>query len=255
MILGFRILSRIILLFFVISCEKPVDPNAVFNKKYGQQILQKRQENAQLIDQQAKSQQQKKSFNALDPNSPDYARSYDSNFAHSDISKFGQKYSKHHLPNGETYQQLRARNPSNSLPKDIFEITYNRVGYKSFKKNNQEFDNIAIPKNDAYGVTTNLAKKPYLLVGNNVLQNTVDHMRSSRNKYDVENSKIIITEQKKLRRQQKMIKIFGNSNFLDQDLSNKEPITKESKENAKNSDEIATNKAQSQPSKIIVAQQ
>ena len=50
--------------------------------------------------------------------------------------------------------------------------------------------------------------------GNNALQNSIDLIRDTRTKEDVENSKIIIKEQKELRQKQDMINIFGYDVFM-----------------------------------------
>lgn len=132
-------------------------------------------------------------------------------YAYVDVNKFNDKAPETYLPNGESYEQTRGSNPSNSVPPDMFEITYNLGLYPAFRRAGAEFDRIEIPPEDVYGVKTKLSDKEYLLAGNDSMQKAVDQINAQKTAQDIANSEILIAERKALRRKQQMQKTFGES--------------------------------------------
>lgn len=204
-----------ILPFLLSSCISNSLPttNQYFQKKYGEQVNKIKAERTpskemqkDLLVPQAFGQYE--SGAAADPSLPNSEY-----YAYVDVSKFGEKFPQKYLPDGEAYEQNRARSPSNSLPPDVFEVSYNIGIHPPFRKVGAEFDGINIPESDIYGVKTKALEKPYLLVGNNSLQKNIDHIEAARTAEDVEFSEILMKEQKQLRRKGKMIKIFGDDSI------------------------------------------
>lgn len=91
------------------------------------------------------------------------------------------------------------------IPPDIFELHYSTTPYPPFNIAGAEFDNIYIPKEDAYGIKSELSHKQYKLAGNDNLQRSLDNFY--RSKEDLELSKILIQEQKTALREEKLKKI------------------------------------------------
>jgi hypothetical protein len=81
-----------------------------------------------------------------------------------------------------------------------FEIRYSG-NYPGFRRIGAEFDEINIPQNDVYGISTNFDRqKEYLLIGNNYLQKNIDDITSYPNfKEDIEISKILIAKKQQLK--------------------------------------------------------
>lgn len=192
----------------VFSCKKQTNPNEIFNQKYGAQI-------------KAKSSNIKEKQSIDYKNSPqipfepvtqqevflENIRRQVQYYQYHDVNKFGQQLSNGSYINYGT--QPFVPNGPQAFSPDIFDIVYEPRYYKTFTYQGARFDQIRIPIRDKYGVDTSLARKEYLMSGNNALQNSIDLVRKNRTKEDVENSKIIIKEQKALRQKQDMINIFG----------------------------------------------
>lgn len=216
MLFGPKSLSKyfaILLFFLLASCSSKETVNEAFARKYAKDIA--RINSARMAGDRATS---KEMTSFAMPTVADIKRERAQNgggyYAYVDIKKFGEKTPKNYFPNAEIYQKSVVSHPNQRLPEDMFDLSYNTSLYPPFSKSGLEFDNIKVPNQDAYGVKTQLAEKQYLLAGNGAIQKTVDFMQSKRQKDDVEFSKILIKEQKRLRRREKMIKIIGSDHFL-----------------------------------------
>jgi hypothetical protein len=146
-----------------------------------------------------------------------------------DVNKFNDRPPEIYLPNGESYEQTKALNPSNSLPEDMFEISYNLGLYPAFRRAGAEFDRIEIPPQDAYGVKTKLSDKSYLLAGNDSMQKAVDQINTQKSAQDIANSQILISERKALRRKQQIQKTFGESEMQMAEIDDKKSNSKKQK--------------------------
>lgn len=102
------------------------------------------------------------------------------------------------LPDDKTL--LEGQN-SPKLPENMFEISYGMENFPaSYGRSGISFDDIAIPKQDAFGVNTDLGEKNYTLVGKKTLQANIDFINQNRDQYDAQISRELIAEQKDLRR-------------------------------------------------------
>ena len=203
----------IALLAFLTACSSKDTVNEAFAKKYAKDIAQIN--SARRVG--TREMNEKMTSFAM-PTADDITRQRVKNrggyYAYVDIKKFGARTPRNYFPNAEVYQKSEVFNPTKRLPEDMFYLSYNTDLYPPFSRSGLEFDNIKVPNKDVYGVKTELAEKQYLLAGNGAIQKTVDDIHSKRKKEDVEFSKILIKEQKRLRRREKMIKIIGSDNFL-----------------------------------------
>ncbi|MES2961632.1 MAG: hypothetical protein V4694_04545 [Pseudomonadota bacterium] len=220
------------LLLLVSSCtwssSKQVDNyNAVFEKKYGKEVEKIRTTRAPV-------QQISKEVTTIQPPTEDELRTMNNPagnnyYAYTDVSKFGEKGPQNYLPNGEFYESARNNNPSNALPQNMFQVSYNTTLHPPFRRFGVEFDRIVIPTSDVYGVKTEMSEKSYLLAGNGSLQKNVDQINSEKTAEDIEMSETLINEQKQLRRQQRMQKTFGDDSLelalLENDLEKTEKIS------------------------------
>lgn len=211
-----RIAALFSLLFLLSACSSELDKsNDNFNKKYREEI--KKINEQRKPDKQAN---QEKIFSR--PPTPEEVTedlaSKIEYYPYVDIAELGKNRGAENLPNQEIYEQGRMRNPSDSLSPNVFEINYNLALYPPFRKIGAEFEIISVPKLDGFGVTTEMADKSYLLAGNNSLQRAVDSINSKKTEDDIEISKMLIQEKKKMQRQNKTKQIFGQ-NLNDQDAS------------------------------------
>jgi hypothetical protein len=239
---SFKFLLFSILPLLFSSCTSNTLPttNESFQKKYGKEVDKIKVERTPSKQMQKdlttpQSFGQYESEVVADPSLPNSEY-----YAYVDVSKFGEKFPQRYLPDGEAYEQNRGKNPSNSLPPDVFEVAYNVELYPAFRRVGAEFDGINIPKSDIYGVKTEISEKPYLLVGSNSLQKNLDHIETTRTAEDVEFSEILMKEQKQLRRKEKMIKIFGHDSIelASLEKSGKENSTTEAIEKKSRSDKL-----------------
>jgi hypothetical protein len=162
---------RIFLLFvflMLFGCSHASQSNDDFTAKYGNQVKKINLARNQEIKKDAK-QQTKDSYK--------------------NVNQLSSRYSN---------QSLKNESPSSDIDND-FEIRYSG-NYPGFRRIGAEFDEINIPQNDVYGVTTDFDKqKEYLLIGNNYLQKNIDDISSYSNfEEDVEISKILIAQKKQL---------------------------------------------------------
>lgn len=225
-------------LLFLSSCYSLPPANEAFEKKYGKEM-----EKVKAARTPAKGAE-KEVVTTYPPSAAELlqvqreAELQQNYYPYVDVTQFGDRLPQDYFPNGETYEQAK-RNPSNNLPNDMFEITYNTALYPAFRKVGVEFDAINIPPSDIYGVKTEMASKGYLLVGNDSLQKNIDKINSEKTVDDVEISEILIKEQKQLKRKEKMIKIFGQNSLelasLEKSKSNLEKNSDIKKEDKKES--------------------
>ena len=205
------------LLFLASSCNRPSPPretnsyNDVFERKYGKEVEKIRATRSPM-------QQVSKEITTIQPPTEDELRTMnnkagDNYYAYTDVSKFGEKVPQNYLPNGEFYEATRGNNPSNSLPQNMFQVSYNTTLHPPFRRFGVEFDRIVIPASDVYGVKTEMSEKSYLLAGNSSLQKNVDQINAEKTAEDIEMSEILIDEQKQLRRKQRMQKTFGDDSL------------------------------------------
>lgn len=201
--------ATVILLFFLFSCSSSADlyqSNEKFIKKYEEEV--------QKINEQRKPQEEtKKEVIILTPPTTqevtEELASKVEYYPYVDIAQLGDAPKQSTIPNRETYEQVGATTAA-SLPASIFEINYNLALYPPFHKPSAEFDAINVPEYDAFGVPTALSNKSYLLVGNDVLQSAVDSINSQKTKSNIEISKMLIAEKKKMQRQDKIKQVFGD---------------------------------------------
>lgn len=116
------------------------------------------------------------------------------------------------LPDTQTLLQGQ----TSQLPENMFQISYNLYNFpESYGRSRISFDDINIPKHDAFGVKTELGEKNYQLVGNKTLQRDIDFSKQLISQDDREVSLELIKQEKQIRRK-------GNSK-----ISAKEPERKE----------------------------
>lgn len=106
-------------------------------------------------------------------------------------------------------QREQDPNAPQKIPQDVFDLNYNLALNPPFMVFGHEFDTIEIPSYDFYGIKSTMDDKPYLIAGNLALQKDIDFINNSRDDLDVEISETLIKEQKELRRQQKLKKIYS----------------------------------------------
>ncbi len=222
-------------LIFLSACSSSIevqDQNKKFETKYG--------EETKKINQERKKELSETNL-VLSPTSfvkdqQELIKEYqEQNYPYADIAKLGDNPHENFLPNGEVYQQLKSRNPQESLPANMFIVSYNTEKHPQYRYDKSEFDGVSIPTSDNYGVKTELMQKPYLMAGNNHLQKSVDRLNRRLTNENIEFSKILIAEKKKYRSQQKMINIFGEEEITNsQKLNDTEKKKVDKKDDAKN---------------------
>lgn len=194
-------------LVFTSSCSSK-NSNTLFQKRYGKEAKK-------INFERIPSKEVKNEVISSSPPSAEELAQIDNSghrenrYTYVDVDKMGYESVKKFLPDGDYYEQMKIYNPSNSLPSEMFEVSYNTDLYSGFRKVGAEFDKINIPKSDAHGVATSMSEKPYFLVGNSSLQKNIDQVNSTRSKTDVEISKILIREQREINQKLRMIKDFG----------------------------------------------
>lgn len=132
--------------------------------------------------------------------------SHEQYYANADAVEYGSRGARETFPNQDMLVQ--AKN-SETLPENMFQISYYTQPSQPFKRMGSEFDHIEIPQKDAYGIVTAASHKQYFLVGNKSLQQNVDHIKSLRSTQDISDSEQLIVENKQIRRRLKNMKVFG----------------------------------------------
>ncbi len=179
----------IYLSFAIYSCSNANKANSDFEKKFAEEIA--------LINEQRK--QEDKAPNGVSNNS--------------------------NSPNLQTLEVARAAN--NQLPKDMFIIRYATNPHPPFTSTGIEFDVIEVPQYDAFGIASNLADKQYLLTGNNALQKNIDKIESRLTRENIEFSRILIAERKRLRQEQKDAQDFSDDKITNKKIEISEDEKKE----------------------------
>ena len=109
----------------------------------------------------------------------------------------------------------------------MFDLVYNPTINAPFVVSGLEFDTINIPERDYYGIASTLNDKRYVLAGNQVLQKNIDEVIKQQSAEDIELSEILIKEQRQLKKQQKLTKIFGDdSTFVEKNKTKNEDAAK-----------------------------
>jgi hypothetical protein len=147
------------------------------------------------------------------PSQSEIARSKKSYQPYVGITKFGVKTRQNYAPNREIYDLSRDATRAELAP-DVFDLNYNLSAHPPFRRIGVEFDNILIPRADAYGVKTAISAKTYLSPGAKVLQKTIDEVTRNRSGGEVKNSHTLVDEKKEITRKKKMKKIFGSYNEM-----------------------------------------
>jgi hypothetical protein len=236
---SFFILPLLVIGFCGSSLAKPNDD---FEKKYGKEVKKiKLQQTNTASNNNKKNQPITLYPPTLDEINKDVFSQESLYYPYVDVAKFGQDLPKNYFPNHETYEQARAQKNLNSLPENLFEVSYDTNLYPSFSKFGAEFDAIIIPPHDVYGVKTKLENKPYLLAGNKFLQKSIDQINSEKTKEDIEMSEILIKEQKKINLERRMIEVSDEESF--ENSSSKKMAIKKDKPTDKNKVITDKNKA------------
>jgi len=126
-----------------------------------------------------------------------------------DTSKLQNIRPQNFTPDAQTFNDGQAFVAKNNLPADIFDLIYITETSPPFAVSGLTFDVIQIPERDFFGVKSTLNDKKYLLVGNEALQRNIDQINDGRTQDDIELSEIIIREQKEIRKQRKIAKVFS----------------------------------------------
>ena len=171
-------------------------------------------------------------------------------YANVDFEEYSAVKPKDHLPDAGSFEHGRT---SSQFPQGMFDLRYRTRLSPPFRKSGFEFDRIKVPMKDAYGVKTEMSEKEYLLVGNESLQKNVDQINSQRSEDDIDNSEILIKEQKWLKRRRKMMRIFGEDS-LEAELENKDDELLEGGkvDSKKTGKESTSDKTKKNPSKDTV---
>jgi hypothetical protein len=104
------------------------------------------------------------------------------------------------LPDAQTLMQGGGQ----KLPDNMFEVSYNLFNFpESYGRPRVSFDDINIPKHDAFGVRTELGEKNYQLVGNRTLQRDIDFTKQLSSQEDREVSLELIKQEKRARKKGK----------------------------------------------------
>ena len=233
--LNFIYYPTAILLFLISlsSCSQVTDPNKDFTEKYSPQVqnILGAMPQGRYVKHRA---DRKEEFGAITHQDimNEAILKDQQYYPYFDVRKFGQKPPQTYFPNMEVYDHSYATKPSSQIPADIFEVSYETRHYPAFKYQGARFDAIKIPEKDMYGVVTNMTHKEYLLAGNNSVLNSIENIKNNRNIFDSKNSKLLIAEQKRLRHEKKIEKIFGVSSINPEDIkdSKKDVTMKEQKD-------------------------
>lgn len=196
------ITALILLLFSLASCaSNPPNlgiPGNIFWKKYGKEIEVIKEERRPI------KKEKTEKIDLLPPTRGEIIKSTAEKveyYPYVDIAQLGDKPKNTPLPNRETYEKSNAIIPPGSVLKNIFVVRYNLALHPPFHRIGAEFDEINIPKSDAFGVATELAGKTYLLVGNSSLQRAIDLVNSQKDLTDIEVSRMLVREKRNIGRQ------------------------------------------------------
>ncbi len=214
-------------IFFTLSCSSIPESNKAFEKQYGDEIKQiKKERLAPKGEQESVFNSNPPSQAEIDSANPRFAAEVNS---YVEVNQFGNVVQRETLPNAQSFEMGQAAFASGALPPDMFCVTYNTDIYPGFYKSGEEFDEIKIPSEDAYGIGGTMSAKTYTLVGNSALQKNIDLVNADRTKRDIKISNILITELRDMNRKKRLMKELNNDEELAKKLQ--EPEEKKEKSN------------------------
>ncbi|MCE3254942.1 MAG: hypothetical protein K0R25_436 [Rickettsiaceae bacterium] len=180
---------------FLCSCQNSLTKaNKNFLDQYGDQVeeINDRREAYQKLESQPKKNwKEPKDLFKID--NTETSRS-----AHIDTSQIVMpKPPEDFLPDQKTLLEGQQK----ELPESMFHIGYSPQNFPlSYDKPRLSFDDITIPKIDAFGIETELGEKNYQLVGNRALQRNIDFAKTLNEPGDREVSLEVIKKQKQSRK-------------------------------------------------------
>ena len=202
-----------ILMIFVCCCSNKNDSiNNLFVKKFGEKV---KEINSDRVLPKSMANEVILSTPPSKEEISDYIASQEKYQGYVPIYNVGEYVPKQYYPDRSTIDELSKNNPANSVPPDIFEVSYNTKNNPPFKYTGAEFDMIRIPSGDRFGNSSVMTEKKYLLIANNDIQSAVDKINSSRSEDDYEVSKILVNEKKQQIQKKKNQQIVENSEFGD----------------------------------------
>lgn len=204
---------NVIFMIFVCCCSNKDDSvNNLFVKKFGEQV---KEINSKRVLPKSIANEVMSSTPPSKEEISDYIASQEKYQGYVPIYNVGEYVPKQYYPDRSTINELSKNNPANSVPPDIFEVSYNTQNNPPFKYTGAEFDMIKIPSSDRFGNSSAISEKKYLLIANNDIQSAVDKINSSRSEDDFEFSKILVNEKKQQIQKKKNQQIAENSEFSD----------------------------------------
>lgn len=224
----------ILALFFFSSCASVDTINDDFNEQYGGKKLEalKAQRRSTLEKQSVQgffTQPTSAETNVINPNNQ-----------YQDIVKFGQNNFSPSLFRGENYYP--DANSQISPKVNIFDLDYQLAIHQGFRRSGIEFDNITIPKADAYGIESAMSDKSYFLPGGNLLKNSIDEAIATKEDFDDQNSEILAKEKQQILRKDLMKKIFGNYQEIGESKEEKAKESKQKKRKSKQDNQVSPDK-------------
>jgi hypothetical protein len=194
----------------LISCSSNHNSSELFRDKYSSEVQK-------INSARIETPTEKKEVITSYPPTPDevqalYSSQDNSNkYSYVDVDQFADKK---YLPDKDYYEQMKIYNPSNTLPDDLFATRYNTVLASKFRRTGSEFDKIKMLPYDAYGISSTLSQKNYVMIGNNNLQSSLDTTLDNRSRRDLLASRTLIKEQREVRQKQRMAKYLGDDETL-----------------------------------------
>lgn len=232
-----------LLTVILLNCCVPKDTvNDGFQEKYSQAIESLK---AQRTENPSASKQ---NFFSTVPTNAEIEGGAAQYSSYSDIVKFGQRPDPNSLPSAENYYAAGApNNAAQAKEPAIFEIRYSTDSQSFFRRPGIEFDNIAIPQYDAYGVKTAMSEKSYFLPGGDLLQRSIDKVIDSKGEFDDENAEILVKEKKQILRKKLMKQIFNGNVELAKNDDEEQNVEDKIKKSAKKDDQKNQKKAENLP--------
>lgn len=225
-----------LMLVALLNCCVPQDTiNDGFQEKYSEAIDSLK---AQRTENSAGNRQ---SYFSTAPSSAEIEGQKMQYHTYSGVTKFGQESAQSTLPGAENYYSPTSQN---SAAPEIFEIRYNLDPPIFFRRPGIEFDNIAIPSQDAYGVKTAMSEKSYFSPGGNLLKGSIDKVLDQKGEFDDENAEILVKEKKQILRKKLMKQIFDGNVELAKNDDSEQDAQAEEKKSAKKDDKKNQKKAE-----------
>ncbi len=238
-----KYLTQILSVFVISSCSVNNDSaNRQFEEKFAKEVAKINAEREKMQGQPQAAQQtstpKNKGGDFDNPANLLGVSSPGNKSAAFDTNKLHLKQPQNYTPDAQVLSEGLKNFAPTQIPPNIFELRYSTRPHPPFAMTGVEFDVIEIPNQDAYGIKSNLDDKQYLLAGNDSLQRSIDSTQKTRSAQDVEFSKILISEQKKLKKKQRIDKLFSKD-----EISHKEEVAQKEEEwlterKAKNQDPI-----------------